>query len=74
MMISRSCAELSPSAIVNAASSFLDIIPSTTPELDVSFVCPEETGVFAGQTCSVKDGSEPGTLTASVNGGLYVVQ
>jgi hypothetical protein len=67
--------ELSPTerTIVNAASSFLDVIPSTTPELDVSFLCPEETGVFAGQACSVKDGSEPGTLTASVNGGLHVV-
>ena len=42
----------------------------------ISFDCPEEAGIFAGQTCTITNAtssSEPGMLTASVNGGLYLV-
>jgi hypothetical protein len=68
--------ELNPTEriIVKTASSIFDILPATS-EIDISFMCPEETGIFAGQTCSIKDSttSDKASLTASVNGGLYVV-
>jgi hypothetical protein len=58
--------------LVNASSTLIDIL-ETTSEREISFVCPVETGLFAGQTCTIESSTSPGMLTVSVNGGLYIV-
>jgi hypothetical protein len=62
-------------AIVEASSIFLQVNPAS--DVNISFVCPEETGLFFGQTCTITNSTssntDPGMLTASVNGGLYMV-
>ena len=60
--------------LVSASSSTLIDILQTTSEQEISFACPEETGVFSGQSCTITNSTTtPGMLTASVNGGLYLV-
>lgn len=62
--------------IVNASLGLIGVL-ETTSESEISFMCPEEAGVFTGQTCKIaiknSSSSDPKTLTASVNGGLYLV-
>ena len=58
--------------LVNASSTLIDIL-ETTSEREISFVCPVETGLFAGQNCTIESSTSPGMLTVSVNGGLYIV-
>ena len=58
---------------VSASSTLIDILQATS-EQESSFPCPEDTGVFSGQTCTITNSTtNPGMLTVSVNGGLYLV-
>lgn len=59
--------------IVHASLAIIDVL-QTTSDSKIDFVCPEDTGIFAGQICTItKSSSDPAALTASVNGGLYIV-
>ena len=59
--------------IVHASLAIIDVL-QTTSDSKIDFVCPGDTGIFAGQICTITtSSSDPEAITASVNGGLYIV-
>lgn len=63
-------------SIVDASSTMIEVLRASS-DGKISFECPEEAGIFAGQTCTISNSTtssdNPAALTASVNGGLYIV-
>ena len=61
--------------IVDGFSTMIEVLQTSSSD-KISFVCPEESGIFAGQICTITNSTtsdNPAAVTASVNGGLYVV-